>query len=58
MTKTSYPPVSDPETVPAPTYKAPDSEEPVEDPDSGALPMGEPDDDDAEDEPEDEPMRA
>jgi len=41
-----FPPAQDLEKIPTPTLEEPDYNEPVEDPDSGELPLGDPADDD------------
>jgi hypothetical protein len=58
MATSQYPPAKDPEKLPDPRFREPDYNEPVEDPDSGELPEDEPYEDEDEDIPEDEPLRA
>lgn len=42
MATSQFPPAQDPEKIPTPTLEEPDYNEPVEDPDSGELPLGDP----------------
>jgi hypothetical protein len=58
MAASPYPPAKDPEKVPDPIFREPDYNEPIDDPESGELPEGEPDEDEDGDTSDDEPLRA
>jgi hypothetical protein len=53
-----FPPAQDLEKIPTPTLEEPDYNEPVEDPDSGELPLGDRADDDEDEVLDDEPLKA
>ncbi len=58
MSTSPYPPAKDPEKIPDLNYEDPDYNEPIEDPDSGELPEDEPDEDEDDEIPNHQPLRA
>jgi len=57
METNRYPPAEDPEKIPRPDVEEPDYDDPIVEPDTGALPETGPEDDE-EDDPRDLPLRA